>query len=692
MSKQTGAQWCQQVGSIGALLLLALPALAQPDPVLPPTAVLRTNVAHARTPPARANALLVLSWDLMDGDTPGDSLLALLREARQLGRRLGDSAVVADADEQVGEYYLAEGDQARAAPWLRRSETQLPYLEPGRRVRVLGNLAAPLLAQGQFGRALPYQRRALRETAFIAALDERTYLRGRLALEISKTFYSQQQLDSTIRWARRAELFFHRPDGRYQLEESYALNQQALVFSGQGHFRTAASYLRRVLATQLALHDPRGPVPTLIALANVVTKQDSGAVALRLLHTARRYVRQNGMKGILPLIFNNLGAAYQACHRPDSAETYYLRAIAAQRQLGGEASTLALHLSAGRFYQKIGRWAAAAQQARAVLAQPAAAALVQQAEAYALLRAEAEHRADFPAAYRFLNQENALRDTLRQHDSRRLAEDLRVRYETAQAEQQVQLLTQRNRLQTQQQELARLRYQRQLALLGTAALLALALLGGGLALYRRRQQQREATLRTQLAADLHDDVGALLTQLAFDTAVLQGQPATSADQHTRLTRMAGASQQAVRQLREVVWSVDSRHDSFASLLDRLRDYAHEVLPAAGVEVDFHAAPELYERALAPPARQALYLIYKEALHNLVKHARATEATIRLALTGHALELTVDDDGPGTPGPGLPQHHGLDNMRRRAQERGGRVAYEPNPVGAGWRVRLTLPLG
>lgn len=85
----------------------------------------------------------------------------------------------------------------------------------------------------------------------------------------------------------------------------------------------------------------------------------------------------------------------------------------------------------------------------------------------------------------------------------------------------------------------------------------------------------------------------------------------------------------------------------------------------------------------------LYLIYKEALHNVVKHAQATTVTVQLAATA-GLTLTVADDGRGHDGQPRPGGHGLTNMQARAQAVGGTVRYESPPTG--FAVIVTLPLG
>jgi signal transduction histidine kinase len=125
------------------------------------------------------------------------------------------------------------------------------------------------------------------------------------------------------------------------------------------------------------------------------------------------------------------------------------------------------------------------------------------------------------------------------------------------------------------------------------------------------------------------------------------------------------------------------------LLDRLRDHAHEVLPAAGIELDFEAEPALTTITLSLASRQALYVIYKEALHNVVKHAQAKLVQVRLRLRQQQLELEVQDDGRGMADLPRPGGQGLANMRMRALAMGGTVALEAARPGTRLLVRLPL---
>ncbi|AMR27736.1 hypothetical protein A0257_11940 [Hymenobacter psoromatis] len=293
------------------------------------------------------------------------------------------------------------------------------------------------------------------------------------------------------------------------------------------------------------------------------------------------------------------------------------------------------------------------------------------------------------AAYHYQLITTALADTLTGEATRRRIAGLQG--EEAQKRQQIrlQLLQQRADLQAQQQELTRLRYRQQLTALAGLGALLLAMSGGILWRYRRRERRRQEALRTRIAADLHDEVGSMLTQISMQSTLLREGHYAPAQQQAYLEQMSEASRRAARQMSDAVWSIDARYDSAASLLDRLRDHAHEVLPPAGLELDFRADTALATATVPLATRQALYYIYKEALHNIVKHAQAQQVWVRLRLRGRQLELEVRDDGRGLPSAGRPGGQGLPNMRMRTAAVGGTITFDT--TGPGTRLLVRLPL-
>lgn len=234
------------------------------------------------------------------------------------------------------------------------------------------------------------------------------------------------------------------------------------------------------------------------------------------------------------------------------------------------------------------------------------------------------------------------------------------------------------------------------------ALAAGLLMALGYAAYwlRLRRQQREAARRAELAANLHDEVGALLTRVSMLAEVLSenhpaaepGHRAGRLDTRYALDRLLYNSRAAVQTMRDVVWGIDSQADSMAALLDRMHEHLSQSAAATGLRATF-THDGLSEKARVPASvRQHLYLVFKEAVTNTARHAHAaTEIRVYLGRRRGQLVLEVGDDGQSSGRPAArPSGMGLRNMARRAQAVGATLHTGPHPDGRpGYCVRLTL---
>lgn len=229
-----------------------------------------------------------------------------------------------------------------------------------------------------------------------------------------------------------------------------------------------------------------------------------------------------------------------------------------------------------------------------------------------------------------------------------------------------------------------------------AAVLLMAL-GYGIFWLRGRRARREARLRDELAANLHDDVGGLLTKISLLAEVLQ-HPEDMADDNDPTaptapqlaTRLLLNSRAAVQALRDVVWSIDSRADSVQALLDRIEDHLDQTVPAAGLLHSFEAEPPAHLEALRPLVRKHLYLVFKEAVTNAIRHAKgATTLRVRLVREGGFFVLEVTDDGRTTTTTGR-SGLGLRSMADRARAIKGTLQTGPRADGQpGFEVRLRV---
>ncbi len=213
--------------------------------------------------------------------------------------------------------------------------------------------------------------------------------------------------------------------------------------------------------------------------------------------------------------------------------------------------------------------------------------------------------------------------------------------------------------------------------------------------YRRRLRRAEqaqvlAQERTRIAQDLHDDMGAGLTEISLlgDLAATEAHGATRDENIGLLTQRARS---LVTKLDEIVWAVNPRHDHLESLSDFFCNYAQHFLRTAGIACVLDIATTLPDLPLEARVRHQLFLAFKEALNNLVRHSGATQAQLRIAIEQGELRIGVDDNGRGlSPAAGPGVHDGLRSMCSRLEKLGGTCDIQ-SPTGGGVTVLLRLPL-
>jgi signal transduction histidine kinase/streptogramin lyase len=199
--------------------------------------------------------------------------------------------------------------------------------------------------------------------------------------------------------------------------------------------------------------------------------------------------------------------------------------------------------------------------------------------------------------------------------------------------------------------------------------------------------QRE---RARIAKDIHDDLGANLTQIAYLGELAnqdREEPKLVGD---RIRTISATARQAVKALDEIVWAVNPRNDTLAHLLDYSGQYAVDYLRTVGIRCRLDFPEDIPARELSTDLRHNLFLVVKEALHNIFKHANATEVHLRVAADEYDLKIVIEDNGCGfTNAPDNALSDGLRNMKQRMAEVGGDCTIEGR-VGSGTIVTVRLP--
>ena len=245
-------------------------------------------------------------------------------------------------------------------------------------------------------------------------------------------------------------------------------------------------------------------------------------------------------------------------------------------------------------------------------------------------------------------------------------------------------------------------------------LLALGILAGGLTLagvwivlLRRQVERRTAQLeratrqreqaeraraldeeRLRIARDLHDDLGSSLTEITLLGGMSLAEK--EAGRGDGIAQIVKKARDSVNALDVIVWAVNPKENTLQSLADYLASFADEFLTASGISCRMNLPVSFPAAMLDGRARHDMFLASKEALHNAVRHAGATEVELSVALEAGRLVITVKDNGTGFAPDTKSSAHGLGNMQGRLAKLGGQCHIDSTP-GGGTTVKLELAL-
>jgi signal transduction histidine kinase len=215
---------------------------------------------------------------------------------------------------------------------------------------------------------------------------------------------------------------------------------------------------------------------------------------------------------------------------------------------------------------------------------------------------------------------------------------------------------------------------------------------------RQRAIERE---RARIAQDIHDNLGANLTRISLLSQSAHSELDNPRNAATQLDRIYSTARELTRAMDEIVWAVNPQHDTLDSLASYLGNFAQDFLGSLNIRCRLNVPLQLPHWPLTAEVRHNLFLAVKEALHNVVKHAAASEVYITVTTDPDSFTLIVRDNGTGfvldAPAParlrepGRPARgNGLANMRQRLAKLGGHCEIQTAP-GNGTEVKFVVPV-
>ena len=610
-----------------------------------------------------------------------------LSSALELAEQSGDSLEVASICFDLGSTYYDQFDLQGALGQLNRAKRLAEGCGDEKLLKsVFDKLTMVCTFMGQYDDAVEYNAKA----AGLAGKsgDENEKLLTELNLGI---IYKHQGNK-----AKALEIFLHALPFYQKTRDKEVLNPLAncigRIYIDNLDYKEAIPHLSEALeiSRELGLTDEVASNLGFLAMARRNMGQYGEALALGK-ESLDLYTKTGNKEGMARVLME-MGDTWAAKDDFSRAKEYYSKALDLAREIGDPYQEAACLRATGKLLAsragKAGEMPATAvynqardcyMQALAIsgrLGQPD-----QDMESYLALYRIDSITGNFEGALKNYLGFTRCKDTLDGIERRHRMAGLQVQF----------VREQKNReIAQQEKEIKQQRMQRN-GILFTALLL---LLTAGLfirsSLLRKsfEKQQAVARERERISADLHDDIGSGLSKIILMSEVLKREAGTD-EVRARTSSISEESQELSRNLSEVIWALNTRYDSVESLVAYIRRYAGGYFEDTGIRFRVNAPAVIPYMPLTGEQRRNLFYAVKEALHNIVKHAGASEAEIQVILQERVLEFVIRDNGTGMPEPVTNRFgNGIIQMKNRLEKMGGSFSVTSD---AGTSIRLRMPV-
>ena len=226
---------------------------------------------------------------------------------------------------------------------------------------------------------------------------------------------------------------------------------------------------------------------------------------------------------------------------------------------------------------------------------------------------------------------------------------------------------------------------------GSAVILGLTFLIPVFIVERRRLMSKDQLdkIRKRIASDLHDDIGSNLGSISLiartarkDLVRLDGPEEVAED----LDEVESIARESSLAMRDIVWLLERQQDSIGDLVHRMRETANRLLREVTYELECESTKTASKLSL--DAKRHLFLFYKEAIHNILKHSQANKVTIRLWDEDDKLALEILDNGIGLPTDAKNMPATVNKLEDRARVLAGHLKVTSSK-GTGTQIRLLV---
>lgn len=462
-------------------------------------------------------------------------------------------------------------------------------------------------------------------------------------------------------------------------------NNLAILFHFQQRDDLAVDYQLKSLCNALQKRDTSQIIGNYVNLYGFEAARHDTATAFQYLQKGLAMARPAKVWNDETELYKNAGDYYLAKHQPDSARHYFTRYYALTKKLYPPAYLAMPLIALARTDWQMGNLAATQRQLRE-------AALLTKPDSLPMLDRQAFYQTQYEVLKRS-NQSAPALTALEKYNAAVLAFDRGEKNrQLVNYNERVRQLTHENQLAERQYSIDQKNSLIVMLVIGCLLLVVVAVL---LVLYWRKRKMLESeklaklqletewtSLKSRIEAqqeergrisqELHDELGTALTSISLASELLKQQSATNT---AEVQIIAKASSEMTTRMNEIVWSLNVNNDNLQSLVAYIRKFCSEFLGEAGIQMIFTETITNPQRELKGIVRRNVYHSVKEAVHNVVKHAEASQVELAIATVENELHILIRDNGKGMSGePAKLWSNGLRNMRKNIEAVKGRITW------------------
>ena len=466
---------------------------------------------------------------------------------------------------------------------------------------------------------------------------------------------------------------------KYKIAAS--LSNIGIVYDEQADYAKALDYYFKALKMKEELGAKDLIASTLCNIGVIYFKQADYPKALDYYFRSLKIDEELGAKYSIPMVLGNIGSVYGEQADYPKALEYYFRTLRMVQELENKNDEAIALGNIGSLYIKQNKLSEADKYLHSALK------LATEIKALDLIKDHNNYlselyakKGDWKKAYEYHIQYLAARDSINNEEKVKKQTQLEMNYEFDKKE-AVTKVENEKQLAVADVEIKKQKLLKNFFIGALALLLILSYFVYNN--FRIANKLKLQNIRNRIASDLHDDVGSTLNSISVYSEVAKQKSPAVVDE---LEQIGDASRKIIEVMSDIVWTINPNNDTFENIISRMSTLAYNLLKAKNIEHTFQADESLNESKLSLESRRNFYLIFKEALNNLVKYSNATHASITLTNENDLIKLTVRDNGVGFDVAHTSKGNGLLNMKDRAKEMKAQLKIE-SVKGSGTNVEL-----